>query len=192
MRHTKILAALSLLATVLFPLGGQAAPADTIPPSPESPDTSYSEADLEKLVPKARPEDVASPEALTKAIHEAVSGGMGPWDDKRLRSLCVPWAQFSYAAVDADGVLRMKSLSMDSVVEIFKEQHQISSWYEIASNVHPVTITRTDVDQQISMVTYSGREGVTPQPPAPFGAPPTASTEVMRIGSRWYCVVHSW
>src|SRR5215475_1638080 len=120
MRQEKFLSTLGLLTTLVLPLSGRAVPTDFSTTAPASTDTSYSEADLERLVPKARPEDVNSPEAVTKAIHEAVSGPRGAWDDKRLRSLCVPNVLFNYAAVDPDGVLRLKTLSMDSVVQIFK------------------------------------------------------------------------
>jgi hypothetical protein len=49
-----------------------------------------SAAELARMVPPADPRDVASPEALVRALHESVNGPVGAWDEKHLLSLCLP------------------------------------------------------------------------------------------------------
>ena len=78
---------------------------------------------LTNRVPLARSEDVSSPEAIVRAINQAVSGPKGKWDSARLRSLCIPSAHFYRFVEDKDHTLRLTTKSLDDTVHGFTVNH---------------------------------------------------------------------
>jgi hypothetical protein len=72
------------------------------------------------MVPAADPKDVASPEALVRALHDSVSGPVGDWDERRLLSLCLPPMVFAYPEVGAHRVIRISVVSLDDIARQVK------------------------------------------------------------------------
>jgi hypothetical protein len=60
-------------------------------------------AQLQASVPAAKPEDVASPEAIVKALYATISGPAGERDWNRLRSLLLPEGRFTASVLDDAG-----------------------------------------------------------------------------------------
>lgn len=153
---------------------------------------NYSEADLLKRVPPARPEDVSSPEAIVRAMHDAVSGPKGHWDDKRLRSLFVPDALIEFTDEGADGVPRIQSISLDELVRIFSELHAQTSWYERAVALNVVVMQRKGEKATLAVVNHTGDEGVSPAKGPEGHGPATSMTQVVKLQGRWWITSHTW
>jgi hypothetical protein len=182
---------LSIVLTTAFT--GMAAPAharqatdqgDHIPGS-----VGFTEDELEKRVPPARPEDVASPEAIVKALHDSVSGPKGDWNPDRLRSLCIPSVFFEYNERNKNDAALLSSVSLKNIVKIFRKVHRESGWYEVAEHISVVTIMKNK-DFMMASVTYSGGEGK--EPNVKISDKPTSVTDLMYIGKRWWVVSHLW
>ena len=67
------------------------------------PKTRFTAAELIVLVPSPRPEDVRSPKALVLALHDSISGPIGPFNSDRFRSLFLPTATIGEAGLEASG-----------------------------------------------------------------------------------------
>lgn len=63
----------------------------------------FTAAELTELVPTPRPEDVASPKALVMALHDSISGPIGPFQWDRFRSLFLPTATIGQAGSEQGG-----------------------------------------------------------------------------------------
>jgi hypothetical protein len=167
--------------------------AETKQPSSNPFEASHSDSEqgLEAQVPKPRPEDVSSPRAIVKALHDSVSGPQGAWSPDRLRSLCVPGVFFVYGEKGKDGVLNISTLSLNNAVTGFTRLHEQSDWYERVNRMN-VTQVEKKGGYLVATVTYSVTEGTKrvtrTQPDAPLGS----STELMHIGNRWWVVSHMW
>jgi hypothetical protein len=159
------------------------------PPVTLIPSLSYSKAQLDRIVPRGRPEDVSSPEAIVRALHDSVSGPQGSWNSDRLRSLCVPNVFFEYLDKGKDGTVGLSTVSMDKIANVFKELHRAGPWYERAGNL---SVTRIGKDQlgMIAIVNYSAAEGTEKDKPMPYE--PTATTTLLYLGNRWWVVSHTW
>ena len=74
----------------------------------------------------ARPEDVASPEAIVEAIYDAISGPRGERDWDRIRSLYLPGARLIPTGLRANGEHGLKILDIEQWIEgarrLFAEQ----------------------------------------------------------------------
>jgi hypothetical protein len=154
------------------------------------PSTSYTEQELERMVPPARPEDVSTPEAAIRALHEAVSGPRGDWNPDRLRSLVLPSVMFTYNDVGDDGVTRISTVTLDDCIREFKKIHQRTAWYEKVVDI-PV-LARIQRNAQVTLATLSARgiEGTQPIPDESDMT--TATTTFIYIGKRWWIVSHTW
>jgi hypothetical protein len=149
----------------------------------------FTEEELEKMVPAPRPEDVASPEAIVKALHDSVSGPKGDWNSDRFRSLCLPNVFFEYREKNGKGESLLSSISFDNIIKVFTDIHHKSGWYEDATDLSVMKIVHEGFS--MASVRYGGGEGKTPghkrsdNKNGPF-------TIVMYIGKRWWVVSHYW
>jgi hypothetical protein len=91
-----------LIAQQTLPLSAQTEDS-THPADRAVPKTVFTAAELQKLVPTPRPEDLASPKALVLALHDSISGPMGPFDWNRFRSLFLPTASIGEAGTEPAG-----------------------------------------------------------------------------------------
>ena len=66
--------------------------------------------------PAARAADTTDPRALVAATYDVISGPPGPRDWGRFRSLFVPAARMTVPSVAADGVVTLRTLSVDDYV----------------------------------------------------------------------------
>jgi hypothetical protein len=154
------------------------------------PSTSYTEQELEKMVPAARPEDVSTPEAAIRALHQAVSGPRGDWNPDRLRSLVLPSVMFTYNDVGEDGVTRISTVTLDDCIREFKKIHQRTAWYEKVIDI-PV-LARIQRNAQVTLATLSAREIEGTQPIPDESNITTATTTFIYIEKRWWIVSHTW
>ena len=149
----------------------------------------FTEEELEKSVPPARPEDVASPEAIVRALHDSVSGPKGDWKSDRFRSLCLPNVFFANMERNEEGAPLFASISMDNIVKIFTKVHHESGWYEGVGEMSTVKIVKAD-GYSLASVTYIAGEGKDPN--HKMAEKPNTITDVMYIGKRWWVVSHYW
>ena len=139
------------------------------------------------MVPQARPEDVATPEAIVEALHESVNGPQGPWNSDRLRSLYLPSAVMTDVTND-QGSLHIGNRSMESFIKDVEDAHKTSGWYE--------TITKMQVIKTFkhgggfATVYYHGTAAKKP------GGKPEEVGDSMAIlvydGRRWWVVCDVW
>ena len=103
-------------------------------------------------MPAARPEDVASPEAIVKALHESINGPQGEWSEDKLLSLCLPNTSFVYLEKDKQGKLNITSVTLDNFIQDVKKLHKRSAWYEA---VDVLQVTKTEKEGgALGMVYY--------------------------------------
>jgi hypothetical protein len=155
----------------------------------------HSEAELEKLVPPARPEDVASPEAIVRAMHNAVDGPKGDWNSDRFRSLFLPNAFIAYEDDESkDGAMNISTITLDDLVRDVRKLHQQTSWDETVVDFPTVIRIRRDVEGHVVLATVLAAviEGPEPQATHPKDKELTATTTCMYIGKRWWIVSHVW
>ena len=160
----------------------------TVPEGPTA-TTSYTEAQLRQLVPPALPEDVSSPEAIVKAMHEAVSGPQGQWNPDRLRSLCVPNVFFESEDNDKNGTLSIATITLDQLVKDFQNLHQAIPWHEAVSNFSVTRIDRKD-GTILAVVSYSGSDN--PDKDHPMPSTLTSTSTLLFFAKRWWIVNHTW
>jgi hypothetical protein len=163
--------------------------------------TNYTAEQLEKLVPAAKPEDVATPEAIVKALHQSVGGPKGDWNSHRLRSLCLPNVFFIYGERDEKGISHVKTISIDSFVKEVSELHKSTSWYEDVTETHVYKLEKKG--HVLAEVVYSGWENTQPEPPdqktltsdpkgESSGRKGEATAGLIYLGNRWWITDHKW
>ena len=139
--------------------------------------------ELAKQVPTPRPEDVATPEGLVKALHDSVNGPVGPWDPARFRSLFIPNAViYAYPETDDKGKTRVSIVSPDELIKIFSSVHKQSSWEE--TNL----VTKITKYDKIAMAYYSyvaNKDGK----PFEYGV---SFCEMIFDGKRWWILSDVW
>ena len=86
-----------MLTQQTLPSSAQGKDGDQKKPGPK---TRFTAAELMVLVPTPRPEDVASPKGLVLALHDSISGPIGPFSWGRFRSLFLPMATIGEAGLD--------------------------------------------------------------------------------------------
>jgi hypothetical protein len=142
----------------------------------------YAAAQLAALVPKPRPEDVATPEALEKALHASVSGPKGAWDSNRFRSLFLPDAILAYPSNNQGaGVIQYARLK--DLVDGLTQVHKMGSWYE---KTEVITLEKYD---RIAYVHSRGQSGVELNNPS--GHVIEMGT-MISDGSRWWFASYIW
>jgi hypothetical protein len=189
----KLSSILMIFSIVAIPVPFYAQEAGSSTPAPISgpkPSSAYSERELEKLVPAARPEDVSSPEAIIRAVHESASGPRGEWNPDRFRSLFIPDAFFGYDDVGADGSVRISTITLNDLVKELQRHHRQTSWYEKIVDVP--TLIRIRRDKQVILVTLSATGVEGPHPVLDNSEQKTSTTTLMYIGARWWIVSHVW
>jgi hypothetical protein len=151
----------------------------------------YSEAELEKQTPPARPEDVASPEAIVRAFHDAVDGPKGEWSPDRLRSLCLPNVQLEYVDKGAHGELRIEATNLEQTVKEIKRLHHERAWYEKVVKVRVESVHRIENSAILAVALDSGFER--DHPVAHYeGALTTSIMTMVHINNRWWIVSSIW
>jgi hypothetical protein len=160
-----------------------------------APSTSYSEDELERLTPRARPEDVSSPEAVIKALHASVSGPQGEWDADRLRSLCVPNVLFTYPEKVETGETRIQTVTLDRLIETIKLLHRQNPWQETAYDVKVQKIFRKDAGTTIALATHHTVEGEEPMSIHEAQAmkdQKVSTSMLVFLKNRWWLVSDMW
>ncbi|MCE7010238.1 hypothetical protein LWC34_46660 [Kibdelosporangium philippinense] len=150
---------------------------------------SYTHEELAAMVPTPRPEDVASPEAIVRALHESVNGPQGPWNSDRLRSLCLPNVLFAYIGQNEQGLPVVNNRPLDTFIKDVQEVHDQTGWYERITKI----ISVSKVDKKggaLAVVHYAGIAAKTP------GGEPEEEGETQAIlmhdGQRWWVVSDTW
>ncbi len=152
--------------------------------------SAYSDKELEKLVPAARPEDVSSPEAIIRALHDSVSGPKGEWSPDRFRSLFIPDAYFGYDDLGEDGVVRISTITLNDLVKEVQRLHRQTSWYEKIVDVPTVIRIRRNKQVILATLSATGVEGT--QPVLDNAEQKTSTNILMYTGTRWWIVSHVW
>jgi hypothetical protein len=158
-------------------------------PEPNASST-YSEQELEKLVPPARQEDVSSPETIIRAVHEAASGPKGNWNPDRFRSLFIPNAFFGYDDHGKDGTVRISTITLDDLIKELQRLHRQTAWYEKIVDTPTLIKIRRDKQVILEILSAIGIEGT--QPSLDNAEEKTSTTTLMYIGKRWWIVSHVW
>jgi hypothetical protein len=177
-----VLAVFSVAASAAEP--GVAVP----PPGSVFAQWSYTHEQLEAMVPKARPEDVATPEAIVRALHESLNGPKGPWNSDRFRSLCLPNALLADVTKNKQGKVVISNRPLDSFLKAVQNVHNTSGWYE--------TVTKMQISKTakhggaLAAVYYHGGASTTP------GGKPVEDGDAMALlmydGKRWWVVSDAW
>jgi hypothetical protein len=105
-----------LLATaLLFTATVESVAQSPAPPSPTAAPTAVDSSP--SGAPAAQPADVASPEAIIKAVYSVISGAAGEERDwPRLMSLMAPGATFSVTSTLKDGAVKIRTFSVGDYI----------------------------------------------------------------------------
>ena len=134
----------------------------------------------------AKPEDVASIDAILKALYDVISGPAGQkrdWD--RMRSLFAPEAKMSATAKRRDGTVVRRSFSVEEYIAANTKAMEEGGFFEKGIANH--------VDQygQIAQVfsSYESRKALTDEKPFARGI---NSFSLWNDGKRWWVVGIIW
>jgi hypothetical protein len=156
---------------------------DSIPdPDAKTFHDRYTADQLAALVPKARLEDVATPEALVKALNDSVSGPKEKWNSDRFRSLFFPGAILAYPYTD-NGTNIIQHARLDDLVEALTKLHEKSSWYEKTLEV------KIEKYNRIAFLHSRGTAGVDLKDPKEDGI---EMGTMISDGNRWWIVSYIW
>lgn len=144
---------------------------------------------LEAMVPSTRPEDVASPEAIVAALHEAVNGPRGRWSSDRLRSLCVPNVLFASVTTDERGDVVIHNRPLNDFIELVEAIHDKGGWYERVTGIISVS-TVFKRGGGLAVVHYAAVGSSTPDGESEEEGETQAS--LMFDGTRWWVVSDTW
>ena len=136
--------------------------------------------------PSARPADVASMDAIIKAVYDVISGPKGQKRDwNRMRSLFVPGARLIPARTDKDGVTMTAMLSVDDYIRLSSPHLEGAGFFERE--------TRRTVESfgAIAQVfsTYESRHDAGDAKPFQRGI---NSFQLLNDGHRWWVVNIYW
>ena len=138
----------------------------------------------DKTLPKPRPEDVASPDTIIKAMYECISGPAGKRNWHRLRSLYLEGARLipTGKRVHKEGELQV--MSIDEWIEDVQEYFEENDFYETEIVRH--------MDQFGSIIqafsTYEARNNPDSQPMARG----VNSIQLLEHEERWWIVTVFW
>jgi hypothetical protein len=136
--------------------------------------------------PKAKPEDVQSPEAIVAAVYSVISGGKGQqrnWD--RMRSLFVPDARLIPAIMGKDGHNDVLMLSVDGYVERSGARLTKDGFFE--RSIHNEMEQFGNIVQVWS--TYESRHNAEDEKPFARGI---NSFQLLKDGDRYWVVNIFW
>lgn len=162
----------STIVTVLALLGAVTA---TPAPAQQAPDR-----------PAARPEDVASPDAIVAAVYDVISGPAGQkrnWD--RMRSLFAPGARLIPVGRNPDGRATMRVLTVEEYIAAAGPRLEEMGFFE--RELGRVEERFGGVLHRFSA--YDSRRS--PDDPQPF-ARGVNSFQLMFDGARWWIVTIFW
>jgi hypothetical protein len=149
---------------------------------------NHTHEELEAIAPKARPEDVATPESIVKALHESVNGPQGPWNSDRFRSLYLPSAVMS-DVTNAKGSVVIGNHPIESIITDVEDVHKTSGWYETITQVKQV-IKTSKHGGGFAAVYYHGTASKIP------GGKPEEDGDSMALlmydGKRWWVLCDVW
>jgi hypothetical protein len=134
--------------------------------------------------PAARPEDVASMDAILHELYAVISGPAGPRDWQRFRSLFAPGARLIPVRRDSSGHAQVVAMTPDEFAQHAEQVFSKNAFYE--DQIGQTVDTFGAVTQVFSA--YASRH-------AP-GGPPFArginSIQLFNDGTRWYVVTIYW
>ncbi|MEO8747991.1 MAG: hypothetical protein ABI379_10120 [Rhodanobacter sp.] len=136
--------------------------------------------------PAARPADVASMDAIIKAVYDVISGPKGQkrdWD--RMRSLFVPGARLIPTRADKDGVTQTTILSVDDYIRRSSPHLEGMGFFERESHR---TAERFGAIAQV-FSTYESRRAAGDAKPFQRGI---NSFQLLNDGHRWWVVTIYW
>jgi hypothetical protein len=132
--------------------------------------------------PAARPEDVASPDAIVKAVYDVISGGAGQKRDwNRMRSLFVPNARLMPAVARQSGGTAVIVLSVDDYISRSGAALEQNGFFEV--EIKRVSESYGNVMHLFS--TYESRRLATDEKPFARGI---NSFQLLKDGDRWWVV----
>lgn len=165
---------------------------DNPPTAPTTPDFTtwtFTQAQLAAKAPAPRPEDVSSPEAIVKALHDSVSGPQGKWDSARFRSLLLPNALLTNVGPNADGQQAISNVSVADFMKEVQQVHDEGGWFENVDTIINVTTVNKN-GGAIASVDYHGTASTTP------GGPVVEQGENIETllwdGARWWVLAASF
>jgi len=136
----------------------------------------------ENIVP--RPEDVSNPDAIVKAIYDAISGPKGERDWDRIRSLYLDGARLIPTGVRINGESGLKVLDIEQWIEGARPLFEEKDFYEVE------VARRMDRFGNIvqAFSTYEARW----QPAGPAFAMGINSIQLLKKDGRWWVVSVFW
>ena len=169
-RRVQVAAAVIALLTVSVPshLHGQV---------PSAQDSS--------ATPAARPEDVASMDAILHELYAVISGPAGPRDWQRFRSLFAPGARLIPVRHDSTGHVQVAAMTPDAYAQRAGQAFSKHPFYE--QQIGQTVETFGAITQVFSA--YASRHGA--DDPTPF-ARGINSIQLFNDGTRWYVVTIYW
>jgi len=144
---------------------------------------TFSAGRLATMVPKPRPDDVASPEAIVMALHDSVSTPARKWNPDRFRSLLLPSSYFVFPSTDKNGDGHINFLSQEEVVKSLAVLSKKHSWHEKSKIINVIKYDREAIVYS-SALAYQDNDQ-----PIEHGM---SITEVMSDGTRWWIVSDIW
>lgn len=178
---------LGILATLPFAVIAADSEVPVPPPGSVWAHWVHTHEELEAMVPKARPEDVATPEAIVKALHESVNGPQGPWNSDRFRSLYLPSAVMSDVTND-QGPVVISNRPMESFIKDVEDAHKTSGWYETITRMQVIKIFKHGGG--FATVYYHGTASKTPG--GKLEEDGDSMAILMYDGKRWWVVSNVW
>jgi len=174
-----------VLAAALAPGMGMAQPAPVAPVAPAAPATPAT-APAAAAMPAARPADVASVDAIVKAVYEVISGPAGaPRDWDRMRSLFAPDGRMMAVGQRPDGSYAMRQMTPDDYIARNTRNFATMGFYE--SELARSTETFGQVAHVFS--TYEARHAPSDAKPFMRGI---NSIQLVNDGKRWYVLSLVW
>jgi hypothetical protein len=164
-----------------------AAPAPVAPATPATPAaTAAPAASAAPALPAARPADVASVDAIVKAVYEVISGPAGaPRDWDRMRSLFAPDGRMMAVGQRPDGSYAMRQMTPDDYIARNAKVFASTGFYE-------TELARTlESFGQVAHVfsTYEARHAPSDAKPFMRGV---NSIQLVNDGKRWYVLSLVW
>lgn len=143
-----------------------------------------SAAAQQPATPEARPEDVASTDAIIAAVYESISGPAGPRDWDRFRSLFVPGARLIPTGRTAAGEARIQVWTPDEYAERAGPLFDETPFYEVEA----ARIVEEFGSIAHVFSTYESRRNPAD---APFQRG-INSFQLFNDGTRWWIVTIFW
>lgn len=176
LRKVTAFCALALVGAPLQPTIAQSAPAA----APAASSTAGTPA-----TPAARPADVASEDAVIKAVYNVISGPKGqPRDWDRMRSLFVPGARLISAHTGDDGIVTAHVMTVEDYIRLGDPLLKKDGFFE--SELHRTEDRYGNIVQVFS--TYESRHEADAKP---FQRG-INSFQLLFDGKRWWVVTIYW